>query len=146
MVVCAQFTTSTPAIAHQRAVATRVSRRHRETISLLGILILVELAGSSLLISALEWLRHLSGRHSPNSEAVRYLLPILTPVVFVLLLATDLRAPLPTTTTNVGILLVVTFAFAALLLWLLAEVARYRARTRGMHRSNRYSRRQRKVP
>src|SRR5215472_3393102 len=38
----------------------------------------------------------------------------------------DLQKPLPTTTTNVGILVAVGLGLAALVLWLLVEVPRYR--------------------
>jgi hypothetical protein len=51
---------------------------------MLGFLILVEFCGSLLLLSAIEWLRHLRGRTGVRSTEVRYLLPILTPVAFVL--------------------------------------------------------------
>ena len=107
---------------------------HWEAIATLGILILVELSGLCLLISAIEWLRHLSGRNGPRSLEVRYFLPILTPVAFVLLLSYDLQKPLPTTATNVGILVGVSVGFAAVILWLLAEVPRYRRyRARSQH-------------
>ena len=112
---------------------------------MLGILILIELASSCLLLSAIEWLRHLSGRSSPRSAEVRYLLPILAPIAFVLLLSYQIARPLPTTTTNVVILLVVSIAFVALVLFLLTELARYHTRPQGSHRPSRYRHHRRKA-
>ncbi len=112
---------------------------------MLGFLILVELDLSCLILSAIAWLRHLTGRNDLRSVEARYLLPILGPVIFVILLSYDLERPLPATTSNVGILVVVSIGFALLVLWLLVEVSRYPTRRRRFTRSLRFRDRSRKV-
>lgn len=86
---------------------------------MLGIIVIAEFACSGLMISAIEWLRHLRGRNGPRSAEVRYLLPILAPVCFVLMLSLYDAKSFPPTTTNVLIVTVASVVCALLALWLL---------------------------
>lgn len=92
---------------------------------MLGIVFLVELACACLLVSAIEWLRYLTYRSSPASFQARYLLPILTPVAFVLILSLYDGKSFPPTTANVRIVIGASIGCALLVLWLLIEATRF---------------------
>lgn len=97
---------------------------------MLGIIFVVEVACACLMISAIEWLRHLRGRDDPRSFEARYLLPILVPVGFVLMLSLYDGKSFPPTTGNVRIVIGTSIGCVLLVLWLLIEATRFRDRPR----------------
>lgn len=98
------------------------------------ILKLAVMVGLPLTMSAIAWLRHLSGapRRDWHEAGVRYLVPPLTVIVAVLLISMEIQDPQvmqpDTYPPDIELFLVVGGVWAALVVWLVVEARRYRAR------------------
>lgn len=110
---------------------------------------LVEFVACGLMTSAIAWLRYLYGaRMSRDSHATaaRYVLPILSVISVVPFIFMGIQHPTTinqpdTRPADVGFFLGLHIVTAALAVWLVIEVGRYRTRTRDVsHRNQSYSR------
>jgi hypothetical protein len=100
------------------------------------LLKLAMIVGLPLTVSAIAWLRYLSGVPSRDwhEAGVRYLVPPLTVIGAILLISMALHDPKvrqpDTYPPDVEGYLVLGGVWAALVVWLVVEALRYRARTR----------------
>lgn len=114
---------------------------------MLAILLLVEFFGRSLVVSAIAWLRYLYGAPFVTRDwEVRYVVPVLLAlfvVIFTIMSIqhrTTINQP-DTYPADVGLSLGLCIALAALVVWLIVEVGRYRTGSRNVSHGNRpYSR------
>ena len=105
---------------------------------MLAIIVLVEFVASGFVASAIAWLRYLYGApwsRDWHATMVRYLVPVLMPILVVLFIVMSVTHSAAvqqpdTHPPDVGFALGLGIALAALLVWLVVEVGRYRARHR----------------
>lgn len=111
------------------------------------ILPLVEFASCGLVLSAIAWLRYLYGAPLPARDwEVRHIVPFLSALIIVGSIIMGIQHPMPinqpdTHLVDAGIILGLHIVSAALVVWLVVEVGRYRTRSRNVsHRNQSYSR------